>query len=258
MRVGPLEDLPFEDGRFDLVLATDVIEHLEDDGPALTELRRVAAPGRLLLTVPAYQWLWSQHDVSFHHFRRFTRGMLDRARSRAGLGAHAQHLLLQHDAARRWPGCARSSASANGNGKSDFQRTPEALNRWLELPVRGEAAADQARRVPARGRLARHGMHDPLTGDAGLRSSRSSSRSSTRRRCCPSCTSACASSLAGLPGGYEVVYVDDGSTDGSAALIEGWARAEEDIVARPAVAQLRHGGRDVGRARPRPRRRTWC
>ena len=60
-----LDQLPFEDGSFDLLLATDVVEHVDDDVGALRELRRVAAPdARLLLTVPAYQWLWSAHDDS--------------------------------------------------------------------------------------------------------------------------------------------------------------------------------------------------
>jgi hypothetical protein len=117
----------------------DVIEHLEDDGPALTELRRVAAPeGRLLVTVPAYQWLWSEHDVSFHHFRRFTRGMLEEHVRAQGwepmLSTYFFSTMLPAVA-----GVRTLQRFLNGNGKSDFQRTPETLNRWLELPVRGEA-----------------------------------------------------------------------------------------------------------------------
>ena len=79
VRQATLEDLPFEGGRFDLTLATDVIEHLDDDRRALRELRRAARPGgRLLVTVPAYRWLWSQHDESMHHRRRYTeRGLSD-------------------------------------------------------------------------------------------------------------------------------------------------------------------------------------
>ena len=80
VREAPIEHLPYEDGRFDLLFATDVIEHLPDDGPALTELRRVAAPGApLIITVPAYSWLWSQHDTSWHHYRRYTRRHAARA-----------------------------------------------------------------------------------------------------------------------------------------------------------------------------------
>jgi SAM-dependent methyltransferase len=54
-----------------------VIEHLADDLGALRELRRVvAAGGWLLVTVPAYPWLWSGHDVVNHHHRRYTRRSL--------------------------------------------------------------------------------------------------------------------------------------------------------------------------------------
>src|SRR4029079_13025367 len=68
-----LEQLPFGDAEFDLILATDVLEHIPHDEVAARELRRVAAPGALLMvTVPAYQWLWSHHDDSHHHQRRYT------------------------------------------------------------------------------------------------------------------------------------------------------------------------------------------
>ena len=92
-----LEELPFEDARFDLLLATDVVEHVDDDRRVLTELRRVAAPGaRLVLTVPAYTWLWSQHDVSMHHRRRYTLGRLDEQVARDRVGADGRDVLLQH------------------------------------------------------------------------------------------------------------------------------------------------------------------
>ncbi|HEY4895757.1 MAG TPA: class I SAM-dependent methyltransferase, partial [Solirubrobacteraceae bacterium] len=60
---GSVLEMPFADGSFDLAVSLDVIEHLEDDLGALRELRRTMAPGgALLVTVPAYQWLWSGHD----------------------------------------------------------------------------------------------------------------------------------------------------------------------------------------------------
>lgn len=64
--------LPFRDGSFDVVAALDVIEHLDDDASALAEVCRVLRPrGTLLLTVPAYPWMWSKHDELLHHKRRY-------------------------------------------------------------------------------------------------------------------------------------------------------------------------------------------
>jgi SAM-dependent methyltransferase len=82
---GSVMDMPFEDSSFDLTVSLDVIEHLEDDVGALRELRRVTTPGgALLVTVPAYQWLWSGHDVVNHHYRRYNRRTLLTAAESAG------------------------------------------------------------------------------------------------------------------------------------------------------------------------------
>jgi SAM-dependent methyltransferase len=67
-----MEHLPFPDGTFDLVTALDVLEHLEEDAPAAHELVRMVKPGGwLLVTVPAFQSLWSDHDLINHHKRRY-------------------------------------------------------------------------------------------------------------------------------------------------------------------------------------------
>ena len=82
---GSVLEMPFADDSFDLAVSLDVIEHLDDDLAALQELRRVVAPGgALLVTVPAYGWLWSGHDELNHHRRRYTRRSLRRVAERAG------------------------------------------------------------------------------------------------------------------------------------------------------------------------------
>ena len=64
--------LPFNDDTFDLVCAFDVIEHVEDHHGALNELYRVCKNnGYICITVPAFQQLWSHHDVVNGHFRRY-------------------------------------------------------------------------------------------------------------------------------------------------------------------------------------------
>jgi SAM-dependent methyltransferase len=69
---GDIYHLPFATDSFQLILATDILEHLEDDGRALVELNRVLAPeGWLIVTVPAFHGLWGLQDEVAHHKRRY-------------------------------------------------------------------------------------------------------------------------------------------------------------------------------------------
>lgn len=71
---GTVLDLPYEDNSFDLVCAFDVIEHVEDDKLAVEEMQRVCSDkGFVCVTVPAFQFMWSEHDEINHHFRRYTK-----------------------------------------------------------------------------------------------------------------------------------------------------------------------------------------
>lgn len=75
-QVGSLPDNnPFEGvGDFDLVVALDVVEHIEDDQASFSALAScLGKDGKLLVTVPAYQWLFSGHDRIHHHKRRYLR-----------------------------------------------------------------------------------------------------------------------------------------------------------------------------------------
>ena len=77
--------LPFADATFDVVSAFDVVEHFDDHVGMLTELHRVTRPGgTLLLSVPAYQWAWSDFDVRAGHYRRYTVRRLRDAVEQAG------------------------------------------------------------------------------------------------------------------------------------------------------------------------------
>lgn len=83
---GSLLRLPFPDETFDVVGAFDVLEHCDPEEVAVDELRRVLVPGgRLLLSVPAYSWAWSDHDVANGHYRRYTRARAVAALERGGL-----------------------------------------------------------------------------------------------------------------------------------------------------------------------------
>lgn len=71
---GSVVNLPFGDGTYDAIVSADVLYHVDDDRAALAEFHRVLRPGgTLVLNVPAYQWLWSYHDVAVHSRRRYSR-----------------------------------------------------------------------------------------------------------------------------------------------------------------------------------------
>ena len=70
-------------GRDDALV--DVLEHVEDHIGAMHRILWTLKPGGMLaMTVPALRWLWSSHDVTHHHFRRYHRGELHRIFVRLG------------------------------------------------------------------------------------------------------------------------------------------------------------------------------
>lgn len=138
--VASLGVLAFRDAAFDLVCATDVIEHVEDDGGALGEFRRVtAAGGHLLVTVPAYRWLWSDSDVQLGHHRRYTARELAQRCTAAGWTvqrtSYFNTMLLPPIAAVRWVRQRKGSAFA----PTELAQTGPAANRVLRVPLALEA-----------------------------------------------------------------------------------------------------------------------
>jgi SAM-dependent methyltransferase len=78
-------ELPFIEGCFDLVVMTDVLEHLDDEPGSLCAARSSLKPGGwLLMTVPALGWLWSEHDATHHHRRRYRAAELGRLLDHSG------------------------------------------------------------------------------------------------------------------------------------------------------------------------------
>jgi len=83
---GALPDhIPFDSVCFDLAVMTDVLEHLDDESGSLRAIHaRLKPGGSLLMTVPALRWLWSEHDETHHHRRRYQAGELRNLVSSAG------------------------------------------------------------------------------------------------------------------------------------------------------------------------------
>ena len=155
VRIGRLEELPWGDETFDLITCLDVIEHTPDDRVALKELYRVTRPGgHLLVTVPAYQALWSQHDVENHHYRRYERRPLRQAANDSGWTVTRltsfNSVLLPPAAAVRLIQKRRPRVSDNGEYKADLNVGPAWLNGLLEQPLAYEARwLARGRKLPA-------------------------------------------------------------------------------------------------------------
>ena len=134
----PLPALPgIERGVYDLVAVLDVVEHIEDDVAALAAMRSLLKPGgKVLIAVPAHQWMWSAHDVVNHHHRRYSKTTLRAAIEAAGMRAEKlrwfNSLLFPLAAAARIVGRVR--------GKDDSDDSPPAkpLNALFERVFRLE------------------------------------------------------------------------------------------------------------------------
>jgi SAM-dependent methyltransferase len=149
---GSVLEMPFPEDSFDLAVSLDVIEHLDDDLAALRELRRAVAPGgALLVTVPAYQWLWSGHDEINHHHRRYTRRSLQRVAEQAGWQqvrtTYFNSLLLPVAILLR---VLDRFSTKTTESSLDLWIPPEPLNWVLERPLALEAALiARGGRIPA-------------------------------------------------------------------------------------------------------------
>lgn len=130
--------LPLRDASFDLVTCIDVLEHLNDDRRAIAELVRILRPGgTLVVSVPAFMFLWGDHDTMYGHQRRYTTAEVRERFEAAGLRVHKLSyfepaflppLFVYRNLKKRF---------SRGDGleqRDDFVRLPGVVNaalRWL-------------------------------------------------------------------------------------------------------------------------------
>lgn len=145
---GSITAPPFADGSFDCVLALDVIEHVDDDMGILTSLFKIIKPGgHLIITVPAFDALWSEHDEINHHKRRYRAPQLRLLIQEAGFDIERVTycntvfylpVLLTRKAKNAWRAIARRRGQRNRPLQSDLGDYPRPINHALYSLMRAE------------------------------------------------------------------------------------------------------------------------
>lgn len=121
----------------DLVLLMDVLEHVDDDVALLREYWEKARPGTtFVITVPAFEFLWSAHDDFLEHRRRYTTAML--AETIRAAGASPDRLHYYFGAVFPVAVAVRLARRRSDADSSDMKPVPEALNSVLKAICRAE------------------------------------------------------------------------------------------------------------------------
>jgi SAM-dependent methyltransferase len=122
---------------YDLVAALDVVEHIDDDRATVRALASCLKPGgKLLVTVPAHQWMWSRHDELNHHKRRYSkralRHLIEESPLRLDCIGYFNSILFPVAVA------ARLASRASGKGGGGDSLPPKPLNYVFERAFAAE------------------------------------------------------------------------------------------------------------------------
>ena len=131
--------------QYSLILMLDVLEHLTNPAEALRHVRRLLAPdGIFLVTVPAFQALWTNHDVLNHHLRRYTKQTLLELLRHAGFHSVQSSYFFQ------WTCLAKLSVRAVERILASRPKPPVIPPRWINEPLYLLSRAEQkiTRRIP--------------------------------------------------------------------------------------------------------------
>lgn len=162
---GAADGLPFAPATFHLVTLLDVLEHLENEAPTLHAIRRVLkSGGALLLTVPAYPSLWSQHDMALGHYRRYQADQLRAVLTAAGFRierlTYAISAMLPATFVFRW---LQNRLTAPTAPKTALIRLPPPLNRFLISLLTVESVVLRAVSLPFGVSLLCHAVNEDRT-----------------------------------------------------------------------------------------------
>lgn len=117
------DNIPVAERSVDLICLFDVLEHVAEDEASLLAIGRFLKPGgKVLLTVPAHEWLWSTHDVGLHHHRRYSRTILKQRIE--GAGYRIQKLSFTNAALFPAAVLARLADRLRGSGTASGQAMP--------------------------------------------------------------------------------------------------------------------------------------
>ena len=127
----------------DVVLMMDVLEHVAEDGALLRSYVRQAGGGtRFVVTVPAFSWLWSGHDVFLGHHRRYTLGQIRAVVESSGLvveeACYLYAALFPLAAASRLLGRLRAAVTGRDVVRSQMRRCGRLSNNALWAACRAE------------------------------------------------------------------------------------------------------------------------
>ena len=123
---------------YDLVAILDVIEHVEDDSAGLAAITRLLkSGGKVLITVPAHQWMWSAHDRLNHHHRRYSKKTLTELV--AGAGLRLEQMRYFNSLLFPLAVVARLASKATGREGGEDKLPPAPVNRLFDTLFGAEA-----------------------------------------------------------------------------------------------------------------------
>jgi 2-polyprenyl-3-methyl-5-hydroxy-6-metoxy-1,4-benzoquinol methylase len=144
-----VQDFPRDKYNVRAALLLDVIEHIDEDIEVLKNAAEIVRPdGRVIVTVPAYMWMWSAHDVLNHHKRRYTATTLRHALESAGLEVvkltYYNTLLFPLAAIKKFLDRGKSIESAS----KSLEQPSSVINTLFRMIFAAERHVIQSMRMP--------------------------------------------------------------------------------------------------------------